>query len=142
MRFQSRKDATLRWINEIVRHSHDEIKAKPCISSIPQGIASHQNEVLYIIKSQVNTRYRVMRYKGGTPPLMIYTALRAVMIYQACGLDRKKHLLSQVLFSGDPTESRTPDTMIKSHVLYLLSYRVISISNALKHYNTIGFICQ
>ena len=25
------------------------------------------------------------------------------------------------LFSGDPSESRTPDTMIKSHVLYLLS---------------------
>jgi len=32
-----------------------------------------------------------MRYKGGEPPLMICTALRAVMIYQACGLDRKKH---------------------------------------------------
>jgi len=30
-----------------------------------------------------------MRYKGGEPPLMIYTALRAVMIYQACGLDKK-----------------------------------------------------
>jgi len=31
-----------------------------------------------------------MRYKGGLPPLMIYTALRAVMIYQACGLDKKR----------------------------------------------------
>ena len=29
-----------------------------------------------------------MRYKGGTP-LMIYTALRAAMIYQAFGLDKK-----------------------------------------------------
>jgi len=30
-----------------------------------------------------------MRYKGGKPPLMICTTLRAVMIYQACGLDKK-----------------------------------------------------
>ena len=43
----------------------------------------HQNEVLYItkakalyiIKPQENTRWRVMRYKGGSPPLMISTAL-------------------------------------------------------------------
>jgi len=27
----------------------NQIKAEPCISSIPQGIAYHQNEVLYII---------------------------------------------------------------------------------------------
>ena len=32
-----------------------------------------------------DTRWRVMRYKGGLPPLMIYTTLRAVMIYQAYG---------------------------------------------------------
>ena len=36
-----------------------------------------------------NARWRVMRYKGGLPPLMICTALRAVMICQACGLDKK-----------------------------------------------------
>ena len=30
-----------------------------------------------------------MRYKGGLPPLMIYAALRASMICQACGLDKK-----------------------------------------------------
>ena len=30
-----------------------------------------------------------MRYKGGEPPLMICTALRAAMICQACGLDKK-----------------------------------------------------
>ena len=33
---------------------------------------------------------------------------------------------------GDPSESRTPDTMIKSHVLYLLSYRVIQA----RHFQT------
>ena len=43
----------------------------------------------YIIKSQENTRWRVMRYKGGFPPLMICTALRAAMIYQVCDLDKK-----------------------------------------------------
>ena len=30
-----------------------------------------------------------MRYKVGLPTLMIYAALRASMIYQACGLDKK-----------------------------------------------------
>jgi hypothetical protein len=51
-----------------------------------EGIAYHQHEVLYIIKPQVDARWRVMRYKGGSPPLMIYTALRAAMICQAFGL--------------------------------------------------------
>ena len=32
----------------------------------------------------------MMRCKGGLPPLMIYTALRAAMICQACGLDKQK----------------------------------------------------
>ncbi|MBO5439624.1 MAG: hypothetical protein J6A53_03100, partial [Clostridia bacterium] len=45
------------------------IKAKPCISSIPQGIAYHQHGVLYIIKPQIDTRWRVMRYKGGIAAL-------------------------------------------------------------------------
>ncbi len=65
-------------------------RRKPCISSIPQGIAYHQYGVLYIIKPQKNTRWRVMRCKGGSPPLMICTALRAAMICQACGLDKQK----------------------------------------------------
>ena len=43
----------------------------------------------YIIKPQADARLSVMRYKGGSPPLMIYAALRASMIYQACGLDKK-----------------------------------------------------
>ncbi|MBR2634724.1 MAG: hypothetical protein IKD31_03990, partial [Clostridia bacterium] len=45
--------------------------------------------MLYIIKPQEDARWRVMRYKGGKPPLMIYAALRVAMIYQACGLDKK-----------------------------------------------------
>ena len=54
----------------------------------PQLVAVyHQCEALYIIKPQENTRWRVMRYSPAG--LMIYTTLRAVMICQACGLDKK-----------------------------------------------------
>ena len=35
-----------------------------------------------------DTRWRVMIYKGGSPPWMICTALRAAMICQAYGLDK------------------------------------------------------
>ena len=52
-----------------------------------EGIAYHQHEVLYIIKPQENTRWRVMRFSP--EGLMIYSARCAVMIYQACGLDKK-----------------------------------------------------
>ena len=69
-------------------HSCILITPKACISSM-RSIVYHQHEVLYIIKPQENTRWRVMRYKGGFPPLMIYAALRASMICQACGLDKK-----------------------------------------------------
>ena len=61
-----------------------------------EGIAYHQHAVLYIIKPQENTRWRVMRYKGGFPPLMIYAALRASMICQACGLDKQKGAVKKV----------------------------------------------
>ncbi len=57
----------------------------------PQLVAAyHQCGALYIIKPQENTRWRVIRNKGGDLPLMIYAALRASMIYQACGLDKQK----------------------------------------------------
>ena len=51
--------------------------ALACISSATFG--------LDIIKPQRNARWRVMRYKGGEPPLMICTTLRAAMICQAYG---------------------------------------------------------
>ena len=73
-----------------------------------EGIAYHQHEVLHIIKPQENPAPKgLMRYKGGEPPLMIYTALRASMIYQACGLDKKilKAMLSG--FFGGTTQNRT-----------------------------------
>ena len=49
---------------------------------------NHGNAV-YGIKPQVDARWRVMICKDGEPPLMICTALRAAMICQACGLDKK-----------------------------------------------------
>ena len=39
-----------------------------------------------------------MRYKGGSPPLVIYTALRAAMICQAYGSPKKLGKLA----SGNP----------------------------------------
>ena len=39
-------------------------------------IAYHQCKALYIIKPQGDVRWRVMIYKGGVPPLMIYTLSR------------------------------------------------------------------
>ena len=61
------------------------INTKCCISSIRRFYA----------------RFRVMRYKGGIPPLIIYTALRTVMIYQSCGLDKKiPRTLFSVFFGG------------------------------------------
>ena len=53
----------------------------------PQLVAVyHQCEALYIIKPQENTRWRVMRYSpAGADD--IHDCV--VMIYQACGLDKK-----------------------------------------------------
>ena len=54
----------------------------------PQLVAVyHQCGALYIIKPQGNTRWRVMRYspKGADD---IHDCV--VMIYQACGLDKKR----------------------------------------------------
>jgi len=58
----------------------------------PQLVAVyHQPVGLDIIKPQGDPAPKgLMRYKSGSPPLMIYTTLGAVMIYQACGLDKQK----------------------------------------------------
>ena len=83
----SRREACMESMQSIVYH--------------PQLVAVyHQHEVLYIIKPQEDARWRVMRYKGGNPPLMIYAALRASMICQVCGLDKQKEnfCLPKVLF--------------------------------------------
>lgn len=61
-----------------------------CGMELARSAVWNHHKVMYGIKPQENARWRVMRYKGGAPPLMICTALRAVMIYQACGLDKQK----------------------------------------------------
>ncbi len=79
----------------------------------------HQPDGLYIIKPQENTRWRVMRYKGGLPPLMICTARCAVMICQACGLDQKEKesISTPSLFGaggGTRTHTMSPSTDFES----------------------------
>ena len=66
----------------------------------------HQCVALYITNTKCcisssrrqDARWRVMRYKGGLPPLMIYTARCAAMICQACGLDKKIREQSSRIF--------------------------------------------
>ena len=62
------------------------------------AVVYHPCEAWYITNTKCcissnrkgNARRCVMRYKGGLPPLMIYAALGAAMICQACGLDKKR----------------------------------------------------
>ena len=61
-----------------------------------------------------------------------------VKIFYTFTRKRKKQMFSHLLF-GAPAENRTPDTMIKSHVLYRLSYRGIS---ALIYNSTRMLFCQ
>ena len=56
----------------------------------------HQCVALHIIKPQ--ERYTPARDEIQPEGLMIYTLLRAVMIYQACGLDKKIDKLTLVDF--------------------------------------------
>ena len=53
----------------IILQVTNKINAKHCISSIPQGIAYHQNKVLYIIiaKAFLYTPKGVMRYNTALP---------------------------------------------------------------------------
>ena len=51
----------------------------------------------------------------------------AILNKSACRFDKR-------FFFGAPAENRTPDTMIKSHVLYQLSYRGICL-----HHNIIAY---
>ena len=62
-----------------------------CISS-KRSFVYHQHKVLYIIKSQGNTRWRVMIYTFGDE--MRLTA----MIYQVCDLDKQKPHPVSVMF--------------------------------------------
>ena len=58
--------------------------------------------------------------------LMIYTTLRAVMIYQACGLDKKKEVtfgIQKLLLFGPPGGIRTPDLQNRNLLRYPTSLR-------------------
>ena len=96
-----------------------------------EGIAYHQHEVLYIIKPQENPAPKgLMRYKVGSPTLMIYAALRASMIYQACGLDKKIRKLLLSDFFGGATRNRTGDKGFADPCLTAWPWRLIKLTNA------------
>ena len=68
-----------------------EMHLQNFVSSHPnhaEGVYIIRNLLRYIIKPQVDARFPrdEIQPKG----LMIYAALRASMIYQACGLDKKE----------------------------------------------------
>ena len=62
------------------------------------------------------------------PPMAVcdLLALRATGSFRAREQKRAKHHKDALLFFGAPAENRTPDTLIKSQVLYQLSYRGVS----------------
>ena len=65
----------------IILHNCTKINTKCCISSIPQGIAYHQNEVLYIISPTgciSSSRQNFYTHPSG---MMIYAELCSAMIY-------------------------------------------------------------
>ena len=61
-----------------------------CGISSTRSVVYHQCEALYIIKPQGRYTLKRDEIQGRNAPLMICTALRAAMIYQACGLDKQK----------------------------------------------------
>ena len=74
---------------KIFSHSRIQITPKACISSATCcGISSMRS----IVYHQAAGRCTLKRddIQGRNAPLMICTALRAAMICQACGLDKKK----------------------------------------------------
>ena len=70
------------------------IKAKPCMESARSDVWNH-HEVMHGINPKEDTRQSVMPYAYGD-----YIHDYVVITYQSFGLDRKKHLQVQVLFSG------------------------------------------
>ena len=78
------------------------------------GIAYNQHEVLYIIKPQ---KYTLKRddIRRRQPPAIIYTP-DVVMIYQACGLDKKSSFRKTRIFGGDG-EIRTLENALTSYTI-------------------------
>ena len=83
--------------------------ARGCETNHAEGVYIIRNLLRYIIKPQENARWRVMRYKGGEPPLMKYATLRAAMICQACGLDKKIPRTKFSEFFGGADRNRTDE---------------------------------
>ena len=83
-------------------------RREACISSIPKELHIINTKCCISSSRRQDARWRVMRYKGGLPPLMICTALRAVMIYQACGLNKKNRQVETCRFFWQGQEDSNP----------------------------------
>ena len=91
-------------------------RREACISSIPQGIAYHQHEVLYIIKPQVDARWRVMRYSPEGADDMHRTSHGDDMPRQAAWIKKNEVIAS--FFFGLPERIRTFDLQSRSLTRY------------------------
>ena len=77
--------------------------------------------------------------------VQLYCELRCLRHAESikAGAKKKKHHKGASLFFGAPAENRTPDTLIKSQVLYQLSYRgKAKMIFALKYDSTLLHVCQ
>ena len=107
----------------------------------PQLVAEyHQHIVLYIIKPQRKctlTRDEIQPYG-----LRIYTALRAVMIYQTCGLDKKIPRTKFSEFFGSGIGIRTPTNRVRVCCATFTQFRYILFFVPLERYSNIILIFQ
>ena len=105
----------------------------------PQLVAEyHQHIVLYIIKPQRKctlTRDEIQPYG-----LRIYTALRAVMIYQTCGLDKKIPRTKFSEFFGSGIGIRTPTNRVRVCCATFTQFRYIYFFYLSKRYSNIILI--
>ena len=103
-----------------------------------------RNLLLYIINakhcisSARRKKYTLTRDNIQPPGLMICTALRALMIYQLCELDKKSRIEAMRLFGG-PSGTRTPDRPVILPARPPLSRRHFVLCCATR--NACGAIC-
>ena len=106
----SRQIPDFRWVYYIALSKINQGIALYIINSA--GIAYHQCEALYIINTKccISSSRRKMHADAwwntttAEPLLVIYTALRAVMIYQACAWIKKYTLFRVCIFWAHSTK--------------------------------------
>ena len=77
------------------------------------------NAVFHPLAELAGIYVEVVCFHEEKTPGGVYYSTRCSFVHP--NIVPKKNKKFGLYFNGDPSESRTPDTMIKSHVLYLLS---------------------